>query len=261
MIDHEKKLSNRRAFFTRLGTTSIAGTALLAGDKEAQAQTSSTDVDVVQFALNLEYLEAEFYSVATSGETIEQKGVGIIGSGTPGPTTGGQKVRFIHGPTFPGQVAAELAIDEREHVMFLRNLLNSMGVVPIAKPAINLDALGIGFANQTEFLTLARAFEDVGVTAYAAAAPLLTDSGHPRICGADSGRRIAPLGQYSAANREYEHPDNGIGRSRYFAPSVRDGVLSNRQQRVGRVADTTAGSLYRIRSRECDERWLFSVRR
>jgi hypothetical protein len=38
-----------------------------------------------------------------------------------------------------------------------------------------LNALGIGFNSLAEFLTLARAFEDVGVTAYAGAAPLIAD--------------------------------------------------------------------------------------
>jgi hypothetical protein len=47
-------------------------------------------------------------------------------------------------------------------------------VQPIAKPAINLDALGIGFGSQEEFITFARAFEDVGVSAYGGAAPLIS---------------------------------------------------------------------------------------
>jgi hypothetical protein len=45
--------------------------------------------------------------------------------------------------------------------------------MPIAKPAINLNALGLGFASQAQFIALARAFEDVGVSAYAGAAPLI----------------------------------------------------------------------------------------
>jgi len=44
--------------------------------------------------------------------------------------------------------------------------------MPVAKPAINLGALGIGFANVVQFLTLARVFEDIGVSAYGGAAAL-----------------------------------------------------------------------------------------
>jgi hypothetical protein len=51
----------------------------------------------------------------------------------------------------------------------------------VAKPAINLEALGIGFANFREFLQLARAFEDVGVSAYAGAAPLITSKAYLQV--------------------------------------------------------------------------------
>jgi hypothetical protein len=68
----------------------------------------------------------------------------------------------------------ELAEDERTHVTLLQTaIMDILGANAIAEPAINLDALGIGFANQTQFLQLARAFEDVGVTAYGGAAPLI----------------------------------------------------------------------------------------
>ena len=61
--------------------------------------------------------------------------------------------------------------DEQTHVKLLRSAL---GADAVAKPAINLDALGIGFGNVKEVLTLARAFEDTGVSAYGGAAPLIT---------------------------------------------------------------------------------------
>jgi hypothetical protein len=127
---------------------------------------------VLQFALNLEYLEAEFYTVATMGQTIDQVGIGITGSGTPGPTTGGSQVNFSNNLVFTGQVAMEIGGDERAHVQLLRGALSAAGVTPVAKPAINLGALGVGFGNVVEFLTLARVFEDIGVTAYGGAAAL-----------------------------------------------------------------------------------------
>lgn len=66
--------------------------------------------------------------------------------------------------------ADQITRDEQMHVKFLQTALSGAS---IAKPAINLEALGIGFRNQNEFLTLARAFEDVGVSAYGGAAPLI----------------------------------------------------------------------------------------
>jgi hypothetical protein len=74
-------------------------------------------------------------------------------------------------------IAMEIAEDERSHVTLIQQALTAAGAQPVAQPAINLDALGIGFGSLGEFLTLARAFEDVGVTAYAGGAPLISDKG------------------------------------------------------------------------------------
>src|ERR1700730_17656709 len=57
------------------------------------AEADGADVDILNFALNLEYLEAEFYTVVTTGQTIDQIGIGIDGAGTLGPTTGGAQVQ------------------------------------------------------------------------------------------------------------------------------------------------------------------------
>jgi hypothetical protein len=166
----------RRTLAIRLGLASAAGAALLGLPDTLNAQTL-TDADIVNFALNLEYLEAEFYTVATTGKTIEQLGIGVDGMGAAGPTTGGAAVSSFDNTLFSSEVALQIAADERAHVTYLRNALKTMGHQPVAKPAINLGALGIGFGNATEFLTLARAFEDVGVTAYGGAAPLIQDTG------------------------------------------------------------------------------------
>lgn len=168
-----ENLPHRRDFVKRLGLAGAAGAALAGNVHKANAQAMITDVDIVNFALNLEYLEAEFYTLATTGMTIEQMGIGITGSGTPGLTTGGKKVNLFNQLVFTSQIALQIAADERAHVTFLRNALQSLGAEPVAKPAINLNALGIGFNSQNEFLVLARAFEDIGVTAYGGAAPLI----------------------------------------------------------------------------------------
>jgi len=163
---------DRRKFFRQLGMASAGVGAMLATARNAKADI--TDVDIVQFALNLEYLEAEFYTVARTGKTIDQMGVAITGSGSAGATTGGQKVTFIEGSTL-ALSADEIGNDERAHVNYLRQALTALGIQPIAKPAINLNALGTGFESQEAFINLARAFEDVGVSAYGGAAPLIQD--------------------------------------------------------------------------------------
>ena len=78
---------DRRRFLQKL---TFAGAAVMAGVPKMLAQTTPaiTDADILQFALNLEYLEAEFYTVATTGVGIDQQGAGsaaITGAGAAGP--------------------------------------------------------------------------------------------------------------------------------------------------------------------------------
>ena len=171
--------SNRRSFVQKIGVAAVvAGAAATLGTEKAQAQTS-TDLAVLNFALNLEYLEAEFYTFATTGESITSHGLGINGVSNPGNpasggyTVGGQQVRFANNLVFSQAAAMEIAADERAHVALIRSALGSMA---IAKPNLNLNALGFGFGSQNDFLKLARIFEDIGVSAYAGAAPLLSSA-------------------------------------------------------------------------------------
>lgn len=183
--------STRRRMLT-LGGAALAGLAL---SSAAQAQTTLTDADYLNFALNLEYLEANFYTLAASGQTIDQMGIGITGTGTQGAVTtkGGTnpavcKVNFQN--SLVANYAAEIAKEERNHVAFLRTALGSAAV---AQPAIDLVASFNGlakllpglsltafdpFADDASFLLGSYIFEDVGVTAYTGAAPALTVSGN-----------------------------------------------------------------------------------
>jgi hypothetical protein len=168
-------VSRRNFGKTILGTGVVAGVGGLLGSTFGSAvvgaQSGLTDVDILNFALNLEYLEAEFYTVAVTGRRIADLGIGTNGTGSAGATTGGKQVSFPEARV--AITAQQVASDEQAHVTFLRTALGSAAV---AKPAINLDALGLGFNNQNEFITLARAFEDVGVSAYGGAAPLIKSS-------------------------------------------------------------------------------------
>ncbi len=177
--------ANRRSFLKGAGMTGIGlASAAMIGSKfgaheQKVAAASVTDGDILNFALNLEYLEAEFYAMATYGANLVKLGV-IKADEETGPTTGGNKV-----PNFSSKPEANMATalreTEIEHVLLLRTALGSAAA---KKPAINLDALGYGFSSVNSFLKLARQFEDVGVSAYLGAAPLIESKEYLAAAGA-----------------------------------------------------------------------------
>lgn len=119
---------------------------------KAYGQTQPTDVNgILNFALTLEYLEAEFYTKGVAA-------TGLIPAGTPA-------------------VAALTVIrdDENKHVAFLKSVL---GTNAVAKPTFDFTAKGtfpdpFAAGNYDVFLALAQAFEDTGVRAYKGQAPNL----------------------------------------------------------------------------------------
>ena len=190
----------RRNFIRNVG---LAGVGVAVGAMVEGCGTSSvtnaqsptiSETDVLNFALNLEYLEAEFYSVAVTGNVLSSSVTGATST-----ATGGAKVTFADSRV--ADIAAEISADETLHVKFLRSAL---GASAVAEPVINLNALGIGFATQAQFLTLARAFEDTGVSAYAGAATLLTGN------NLQAAAQILAVEAYHAGNIRLYVVEDGI---------------------------------------------------
>jgi len=158
----------RRTFIRNMGLAGmgVAVGAMVEGCSKSSVSSAQAvpQTAVLNFALNLEYLEAEFYSMAVTGSPLSSSVTGATST-----ATGGNKVTFTDSRV--SDIANEILSDEMLHVEYLRNALGSSAV---AEPVINLNALGIGFASQAQFLTLSRAFEDTGVSAYAGAATLLS---------------------------------------------------------------------------------------
>ncbi len=191
-----KKAVSRRTFMAGAGTAAAA--ALLAGCNDSTPApssppptggnpppTSNPNLDVLNFALNLEYLEAEFYLYAATGQGLSAADAGP-GAGTT-KATGVAAVPWANSGL--AQYANEIAQDEVNHVRFLRKAITAANGTPISRPDIDLTffaplamAAGITttptfnpFTSPQGFLIGAFVFEDVGVTAYHGAAGLLTD--------------------------------------------------------------------------------------
>ncbi|MBC7589454.1 MAG: ferritin-like domain-containing protein [Salinibacterium sp.] len=185
---------DRRRLLSMAGIAGVgAAAALVTSAGPAAAENSDTatpaagapsDASILNFALNLEYLEAEFYLRSTTGIGLPDSLT--TGTGTRGNVTGGRAVQFKTAAI--RKFAQEIASDEKQHVAFLRSALGSAAV---SRPAISLDAsftaaaVAAGliakgqtfdpYANELNFLFAAFIFEDVGVTAYKGAAPFIAN--------------------------------------------------------------------------------------
>lgn len=187
-----ERRNERRDFFkAALGAAAVAGAGAtaLTWTTPVGAQTAPSDADILNFALQLEYLEAQFYSFAANGTGLPDDQ--LTGTGTRGAVRGGRRVNFTD--PLVAQYAREIAADEIAHVRFLRQALGSAAV---AQPAVDIDVtptsafsnaaraaglIGAGqsfdvYANDDNFLLGAYIFEDVGVTAYKGAAPLISNT-------------------------------------------------------------------------------------
>jgi Ferritin-like domain len=237
LIDRSAENPDDRRRFLRgasLAGLGLVGAGLLGGVEATSASASTTDSTaisdsaILNFALNLEYLEAEFYSHAVYGHGLPSNLTS--GKGQLGPVEGGHEVPFKSWSI--RQFATEIARDEYEHVSFLRAAL---GGAAVARPEININtaftaaATAAGlikkgqtfnvYANEDNFLLGAFIFEDVGVTAYKGAAPLISNKTY---LGAAAG--ILAVEAYHAANIRTVLYDRGLAADANAISAARDSL-------------------------------------
>ena len=109
--------------------------------RKALGMSGGSDVDILNFALTLEFLESTFYKEAKS----RAKASGELKS-----------------------LVNLLAEDEQQHVEALTATIKKLGGKPVAEPKFSFD-----YSDTAGFLKLAQTFEDTGVSAYNGAGPMI----------------------------------------------------------------------------------------
>lgn len=109
--------------------------------RRALGASGGGDVEILNFALTLEYLEAKFYAEAKSRVRADKELMSLIDL---------------------------LAEDEQQHVDALAATVKQLGGKPVMEPKFNFP-----YSGTAGFLKLAQTLEDTGVSAYNGAAPML----------------------------------------------------------------------------------------
>ncbi len=231
----ERRASRRAGIAAMVAAAAAAGIAATSSPANATNQGAGPpDADIFNFALNLEYLEAEFYLYAATGTGLPANM--RTGTGYQGGVNPGMAVPFKSAAI--QQYAQRIAVDEMSHVRFIRTVL---GAAAVAEPTIDV---GVGpnnafsilataagliqkgqtfnpYADDISFLLGASIFEDVGVTAYAGAARYI---GNPDYLEAAAG--ILAVEAYHSGAIRTLLGDIGAGAAFGLISALR-GTLSN----------------------------------
>jgi hypothetical protein len=135
-----------------LGPATVARAQMSTPAGDGTESPFASEVDVLNYALTLEHLEATFYR-----EALEQFDVTAF-------TTWGFQ------PGVYDRLGA-IADAEAQHVTFLTGVIDSLGAEPVAEATYDF-----GYTDARGFIELAQAIEDVGVAAYQGAAQYLIDN-------------------------------------------------------------------------------------
>jgi hypothetical protein len=117
----------------------------------AFAASGNGDIDILNFALTLEYLETDFYEA-------KGKQVGLSGEAKA--------------------LASQFGDEEAEHVAALTQAISGGGGKPVKKPTFSFPV-----TDQASFLKLAYTLENVGVGAYNGAGPSLMNKAYLAAAG------------------------------------------------------------------------------
>ena len=180
---------SRGAFIARsaVATGSLYGAGAVTGFvTRAFAQSGGGDIEILNFALTLEYLEAAFYEEALSK-------AGLSGDAK--------------------KLAREIGEHEKQHVDALTGAIKKAGGKPVMAPKVKFP-----LTDEASFLDLAETFEDTGVSAYNGAAPMISS---PDVLAA-AGGIVQVEARHAAAIRllKGDRPTRGA-----FDPTLKKGQV------------------------------------
>ena len=149
--------TDRRKFFKMAGAVGVGATYVALGGLGApsaaaaevygRAPSTDGDVDILNYALTLEYLESDFYAQGLQAGLLKGRELELV---TP------------------------IADHEKQHVDAVTSTLKSLGATPVTKPKINYPAGTFG--SRDSFLKTASMFEELGVKAYHGQVPLIKNA-------------------------------------------------------------------------------------
>ena len=179
---------SRGAFIARgaIATGSLYGAGAVGGFVTRAFAQGGSDVDILNFALTLEYLESAFYEEALSK-------AGLSGDAKA--------------------LAQEIGDHEKQHVDALTGAIKKAGGKPVSAPAVKFP-----LKDEASFLKLAQTFEDTGVSAYDGAAPMISS---PDVLAA-AGSIVQVEARHAAAIRQLngDQPTRGA-----FEPTLTKGQV------------------------------------
>jgi len=178
--------------------------------KLASAADFADDIDVLNYALTLEYLEAAFYQQGNSA----------------GLLSGTEK-----------DYATTIQSDEEYHVTAITATIKQLGGTPVAAPGVDF---GKSFDSRESFLTTAHTFENVGVGAYLGAAGFIKDKAVLQAAAGIFGveaRHAAVIGSILGLKAE-----GGVYMGAYETPVTKATVLAGVAPFITQMTGTPSGS-------------------
>ncbi|SDU76959.1 ferritin-like domain-containing protein [Jiangella alkaliphila] len=142
--------ASRRTFIKGAALVGVGATLVASSRRDPQAfaaDATTNDLEILNYALTLEYLEAEFYTLALEANLLADRELELV---TP------------------------IRDHEQAHVTGVTQLITDLGGTPVAKPTFVLPPETL--ADRAAFLEAASMFEELGVTAYHGQVGLIDDA-------------------------------------------------------------------------------------